>query len=203
MKYYYDIEQGSPAWFELRRGVLTASLASNLLTPTGRPSSAEKTILARLLAERLGLQDLPDLFQTDWMTRGIETEEEALNWLEFETSYELSRPGFVMADGGLVGCSPDAVAAGIGPVEVKVPKPSTHILWLTDGTVPKEHVAQVHFQMCVMNTDDAIFMSYCPPLKPLIVEVEADDYTDKMANAIESYSHTFQEMYNQLAGEMQ
>ena len=48
----YDcVEQGSPAWFELRRGVLTASNASSLLTPTGRPSSSVKALRARLLAD--------------------------------------------------------------------------------------------------------------------------------------------------------
>lgn len=206
MRILTNITQGSVEWFEIRRGVLTASLASNLLTPTGRPSSSADGIRHRLLAEKMGWQEPDAQFRTEWMNRGIEMEAEARSWLEFETGWNVQQVGFVLSDNGWVGCSPDGLIYerdGITPLEIKCPKPSTHMGWLEAGVLPSEHRAQVHFQMAILNVDAAAFVSYCPPMKPLILAVEADDYTEAMEEAIDSYCEKIQTLYDKLKGDTQ
>ena len=51
--YHHDIEQGSDDWLAMRRGVITASIMSQLITATGRPASNDtsRAQLLQLLAE--------------------------------------------------------------------------------------------------------------------------------------------------------
>jgi hypothetical protein len=37
--YHYEIEQGSDEWHAIRRGVITASTISRLITGTGKPAN--------------------------------------------------------------------------------------------------------------------------------------------------------------------
>lgn len=207
MKVYNDLAQGSAEWFEMRRGLLTASLASNLLTPTGRPSSSADTIRHRLLAEKLGLQEPEVGYRTEWMSRGIDMEAEARNWIAFAKGWDIIEVGFIMDDSGWAGCSPDGIVndlPGYGPLEIKCPKPSTHMGWLEAGTLPPEHRAQVHFQMLMMDEPcRAVFCSYCPPLKPLLVLVEMDSYTDALEQALQTHIEKIQSLYDQLKGDVE
>lgn len=204
MRVYDHLEQGSPEWHKVRKGILTASMADKILTPTGRKSSSANEIVAKMAAERMGLQEREDNFQSKWMTRGLQMEEEAINWFEFQTGLETRGTGFVLDDTELVGCSPDALIGepltyqGFVPLEIKCPKPSTHLLWsMTPKELPAQYKPQVHFQMSILNAAQrpypdweymgAWFMSYCPPMEPLIIRVEFDDYTRKMCGAINSY----------------
>ena len=53
--YHHHIEQGSDEWHALRRGVITASTISRLITGTGKPANNDtsRTQLLQLLAERI------------------------------------------------------------------------------------------------------------------------------------------------------
>ena len=77
------------------------------------------------------------------------------------------------------------------PLELKCPKPSTHIQWYLEGGVPKEHIAQVHFQMALCEAPYAYFCSYNPEVAPLILKVEWSEYTDLMVKGIEKYTEEF------------
>jgi len=72
-----DVEQGTDEWLELRRGKFTASIASKLITPTGRPSKQYKGEIGRIIAESMGWQEPEPFVQTYWMERGTELEAEA------------------------------------------------------------------------------------------------------------------------------
>lgn len=188
MKFHRDIEQGSPEWLALRRGRITSTDASNLLTPTGRPSASAAALRGRVLAEKLDLQDADPTFLSEWMSRGLGMEEEARRWFSFETGLTLEIVGFVEVN-DWVGFSPDALASEtlcMVPLELKCPKPSTHLKWLEAGVLPPEHVGQVHFAMACMEAPFGYFTSYCPGLPAMILQVLSDDYTAAMAEAIEA-----------------
>lgn len=206
----HNMDQYSDEWWLLRAGRMTASQASKLLTPTGKLSTQFRGELGRLVAEKLGLQE-PERseFSSEWMDRGSELEAEARRWLAVAENLELEEVGMI-TDGDVIGASPDAIhrnlhggrplhAFEIIPCEIKVPKPSTHIQWLLDGELPKEHRAQVHFQIAVCGSSGGYFMSYHPELEPLIIWVEADDYTDAMTHAIDK----FKEEYEKALGRFQ
>lgn len=177
-----DIDQGSQAWFDLRRGLPTASCADKLLTPTGRLSAQSEGYLNALLAERAGFADEP-MEPTPWMLRGIELEPQARAMFELEKGLTVEQVAFVTTDDGRAGCSPDGLIDDVG-FEVKCPRCSTHIGYLRAGALPPYYRPQVHFSMAVTGFERWWFMSYFPGLDPLIVLVERDEYTEKVAAAL-------------------
>jgi hypothetical protein len=201
------VEQGTEEWLDLRKGKFTASIAKKLLTPTGKVSSQFRGEMGRIIAETLNLQPPEPHIETYWMARGSELEEEARAWFTVDTGLEVTEVGFIESDSHLVGVSPDGVivAAAFGkdviPLELKVPKPSTHITWLIKGELPPEHLGQVHFAMAVSGAPFAYFMSYNPDITPLIIKVERDQYTELMVNAIAVYEAEFKWSLNSIIGE--
>lgn len=208
MAIFHDVEQRTPEWDKLRAGRLTASMASKLVTPTGKASTQYKGEIARIIAEQKGLQLPEPLRATYWMERGVNLEAEALAWFEVETDLTVEQVGFVTSDDELIGaspdgiiCHPDDIAAPMIPLELKCPKPSTHIAYILDGVLPKEHIAQVHFQMALCEAPYAYFCSYNPEVQPLILKVMWDDYTDTMVKGIEAYRNEFRAAVTKLGGE--
>jgi hypothetical protein len=199
------VEQGTDEWLDLRKGKFTASIAKKLLTPTGKVSSQFRGEMGRIIAETLNLQPPEPHIETYWMARGSELEAEARAWFTVDTGHHVMEVGFIESDSHLVGVSPDGIvgdaSTDIIPLELKVPKPSTHITWLIKGELPPEHLGQVHFAMAVTGAPFAYFMSYNPDITPLIIKVERDDYTEKMVNAIEVYEAEFKWSLNSIIGD--
>ena len=192
---FHDIEQRTPEWDALRAGKLTASMGKKLVTPTGKASTQYKGEIARIIAEHMGLQPPEFIKPTYWMERGVNLEPQAKAWFEIETDLDVEEIGFVSDESGLVGASPDGMIKCYDgdkfpyvPLELKCPKPSTHIQYLLEGVMPKDHIAQVHFQMVLCGVKQAWFSSYSPDIAPLIVRVTWSDYTDTMVKAIEAYT---------------
>lgn len=186
----HGMEQRSDEWNAIRAGKITASVASKMVTPTGKPSTQANAHIGRILAEQMGLQEPEDIPMTEWVERGIDIEDEARKWFQVETGLRVKEVGFIESDDGLSGFSPDAVIQddlGIIPIELKVPKPSTHIGYLIDGGVPKAYIAQCHFAMVISEAPHMYFMSYCPGLKPHIVKVIRDEYTKCVEVALEKF----------------
>jgi hypothetical protein len=202
----HDMKQGTPEWFAIRAGKITGSMASKLLTPTGKMSASRNGEMGRLIAEKKGWQEPEEFKPSYWMDRGSEMEKEARSWFSVETGFGVKSVGFIEDAGGLAGLSPDGLLthptmASKIPLELKVPKPSTHIGWLMEGGLPKEHKQQVHFAMAVMDSPRAYFMSYHPECRPLIVKVEYDDYTLLMMEAIDTFCSEYKNTYREITGE--
>ncbi len=187
----HDMLQRTPEWDDVRKGKITASVAAKMITPTGKPSTQAKPFIGTLLAEEMGLQEPEQVPQTEWVERGIDLESEALGWFQVETGQKVMQCGFIESDDGLSGFSPDGfIKEKIGgidsivPLELKVPKPSTHIGYLIEGCLPKLYLAQCHFAMVVAGAPYMYFMSYNPGLAPVLIKVQRDDFTDKVGVAL-------------------
>lgn len=187
---YDDIEQMSPEWFALKAGVPSASNADKILTPGGKLSTQSEGLINALIAERLGYADDP-IEPTEWMLRGIGLEAEARDLFAFETGLSPRKVAWITNDAGTAGCSPDALAdlrsVTVG-IEIKCPKASTHIGYLRGDELPSYYAPQVHWSMAVTGLKEWYFMSYYPGLDPLIKPVKADEYTAKIAKAVEEFS---------------
>ena len=204
--FHTEIEQYSDEWWELRRGRFTGSTADKIITPTGRESSQYKAEIGRLIAEKMGIQDVDrDNFSSFWMDRGSEMEQEARAWLAVETGQDIQEIGFVSmgqhcgtSPDGLIRLDPFVDRGGRDrfklnvPCEIKVPKPGTHISWLLDGVLPQTHKAQVHFHMICCEAPYAYFMSYHPEVEPLCIKVERDDYTLALYDLVQKAVATLQ-----------
>ncbi len=198
-----DMEQGSPEWYDVRGKLPTASNFSKILTPaTRKPSSQAVGYMNELLANWLsgGTADPGEGFQSDWMTRGIELEEEAISWFEMKTNVDVHRPGFCMRDDHLAGCSPDGLLADYEHgLEVKCPKGSTHIGYLLHKQLPREYFSQVQGSMWVTGYHSWSFLSYHPSLEPFLITVERDEkYMADLQLAIVGFNNEMQQKRDML-----
>jgi len=141
-----DVIQGSDEWHDQRRGIVTASVVSLLLTPkTQRPAANDKSrsIVAQLVAERItGYTD--PTYVSDDMLRGVEDELRARDlYAEF---YErpVREVGFLLRkeETWQLGYSPDGLVGDDGLIEVKAPRAKGHLSTILAGEVPADHMAQ-------------------------------------------------------------
>lgn len=169
----HNLEQGTDEWFRLRLGIPTASRFRDIFTSTGKPASGSEGYMLSLIAESLAGKPL-ESYSNQWMQRGTELEPEARSYYELVKECEVTQTGFVTNDERTVGCSPDGFTPS-GLLEIKCPKPETHVKYLLAKKVPAEYVPQVQGQLWICEADTLDFLSYHPDLPPLIVTVGRDD----------------------------
>lgn len=184
--------QGSEQWFAARRGRATASQFKRIITPTGKIST-QADAYARQLARETVMED-PQEFTgnkfTDW---GNEHEPEGRQAWSEATGMSVIEIGFATSkEMPVVGCSPDGLVVSKGKVvaglEIKCPKIDTLVEWSIGGTIPDEHLAQVHGSMLVTGLRTWHFVAYHPGAPPFIPPPATwDGYTDRLASALESF----------------
>ena len=199
----HTFEQYSEQWWAARSGIPTASRASSILTATkGDLSTSCKPYINELLADKKGLGD-PPTEPTEWMLRGTELEPEARRFFTFETGLPVCEVGFITNDTGTAGCSPDSLVMPLdyelngdadlnevpyqAGLEIKCPKPSTHIGYLLNPELPNTYKQQVHFSLALTGLPVWYWMSYHPELDPVIVQVQRDEYTEKVEKALDQF----------------
>jgi len=191
-----NIEQGTPEWLNARKGKLTASQAASIITPTGKLASASKGLMRKLARECI--IDDPLEFQgnadTQW---GHAHEPIARDVFTEITGYAVDRVGALQSTlHPCLGCSPDGMMMIDGVIhglEIKCPSVDTHVDYLLDGELPAKYRPQVHFSMAITGIRTWYFMSYFPELKPLIIPVHWDDYTDKIKDAALAFAAEYEQ----------
>lgn len=168
----FNCEQGSDEWLQCRAGVPSASNFSKIFTAGGKPSTQDVTYRRELIAEIVTGQTT-HFEPTEWMQRGTELEGDARVWYEASRFTTVEQVGFVVSEYGY-GCSPDGLVDG-GLLEIKAPKPSTHIGYVLDGKLPATYKPQVQGQMLVCEREWCDFVSWLPGSEPLVIRVERDD----------------------------
>jgi hypothetical protein len=193
----HAVTQRSEAWFNARKGMPTCSRFDSILTPkTGKPASAQDTLINELIAESIlppeaGL--IKPQFMSEEMEQGIILEAEARCAYELEFAPEPVREaGFITHDSGLFGGSPDALVGESGGVEIKCPALATHIGYIRDGELPPAYRCQVHGYLIVTGRAWWDFFSYARNAPPFRLRVERDDFTAKL----EAELHAFVARYN-------
>ena len=179
----FDAPQRSEGWYEARRGLPTCSRFDKILTAVqGKPSSAQQTLINELLAESLcPPQEGMIRLATAEMEYGMKLEAEARVAYQLEFATEpVTEVGFMLADCGLFGGSPDALVGEDGGVEIKCPNASTHISYYRGGELPNEYKCQVHGYMIVSKREWWDFFSYARFVLPFYIRVERDEFTAKL-----------------------
>jgi hypothetical protein len=146
--YHRDVEQGSIAWLELRRGVLSASEMKLIITPTLKVADNDKVRahLYELLAQRVTGYVEPH-FESYDMERGKFDEEHARAKYSEEWA-PVEEVGFVTNDklGFTIGYSPDGLVGDDGLIEAKsrVQKwqMQTLIEFVSIGQIPPDFLIQ-------------------------------------------------------------
>ena len=170
----HHVSQGSAEWLSLRAGVPTSSHFDRILTPTGKVSTQAEKYQHELLAERLTVESTVD-FLSEWMVRGKLLEPHAAAWYASQTALPCTEVGFMTTDDGKIGASPDRLVGDDGLLEIKCPKPATHIEYLLGAGHAARYKPQVQGQLWISGRAWVDVLSYHPKMKPALVRVERDE----------------------------
>jgi hypothetical protein len=187
-----NMEQGSPEWFKVRRGIPTASSFDKLITAVkGEPSAQAHDYLCELVGDAFTLippENAESYFTNASIRWGQACEAEARRWYAMERQLDVEQVGFCLHDSESFGCSPDGLMCELrGGLELKCPQAKTQVKYLLKGGLPPEYKQQVHGALCVSGFDWWDFVSYSPGLPPLLVRVEPDGYTKQLLQAIQDF----------------
>jgi len=194
------MEQRSDEWFAARLGLFTASSFAKIITPkTMRLSSQAEGEINKIIAEMYTGKSEVCTPQSDAMLRGVELEEQALEFFNFTNGHNFKEVGFVDSENGY-GCSPDGleVENKMG-LELKCPLSHTHIKYLRDGKLPEEYKLQIQGSLMITGFDKWIFGSYHPDLPCVCIEVGRDEeLIEKLRAALDSCVKTAKEVLESL-----
>ena len=172
MKIYTEIEQGTPEWLELRKGIITSTVVKSLITPTFKLAENDKTRKAiwKLASERI-TGHLEDSFYSSDMERGHFEEPLARDLYggAVEVGFITNKIG-----GVTVGYSPDGLVGENGLIEIKSAKQSIQVERIVSGVVPVEHLPQIHYGMLVSGREWCDFISYSNGMPMQVIRVEKD-----------------------------
>jgi hypothetical protein len=177
MPIIHDVEQRSVEWHQLRLGIPTASEFSQLVTPTGRPSTSLNGYAMTLAGELLLGRSVNMWSGNSWTERGREMEGQAVSLYEFAHDAEVHHVGFITNDDKTAGCSPDALIGDDGMIEIKCLSVQNHIAAIMQfnrtGACPPDYVPQTQGQLllCERKWCDLVF--YHPELPILSIRQTA------------------------------
>lgn len=185
---HLDVVQGSQQWLAMRAGIPTASAFDNIITPKGEKSRSAEKYMHHLLAERmLGRAEVE--YVSTWMDRGSASEAEAVAYYELERDLDTVKVGFITNDEKTIGASPDRLVGDEGLLEIKVPKPATHVAYLLKKPVDAAYFPQVQGQLWVTGRKWLDILSFHPEMPNEIVRVARDEkFIAKLADLVTEFS---------------
>ena len=157
----HEYQQGSPEWFAVRLGKVTASCFGKAVA--GGQGKTRKAYMIQLLAERLTQND-QNGYSNSTMDRGSEIEPFAREYYERLNRVSVRQVGFVERDEN-IGASPDGLVGEDGMIEIKCPFSTTHIEYLLAERLPPVYRKQVQGQLWVCERQWCDFVSYDPRVR--------------------------------------
>ena len=175
----HDVEQRSPEWYALRAGLSTASEFGKIVTSKGEPSKSANGYAMTLAGELFAGKTIDAWEGNTWTERGRELEEKAIQFYEFTHDRQVQIVGFVTADDGTMGCSPDGFVNDDGMIEVKCLKAENHITAILrfqkNGSVDPKYTQQTQGQLLICERGWCDLIFYQPELPPLVVRQTPND----------------------------
>lgn len=160
---YPDVIQGTDEWLERRRGIVTASVVGQLVTPTLKvaDNGTSRGLTTTLAAERITGWVEPIHVTADMM-RGTLDEPFARD-LYAQHHAPVTETGFMVRDdwGFRIGYSPDGLVGKDGLIEIKSRRPEKHLRTILSGTVPAENMAQIQCGLLVSRRAWCDYVSFC------------------------------------------
>jgi putative phage-type endonuclease len=173
------IEQGTPEWFQMRLGKVTASRVADILakTKTGPSASRQNYLIELALQRTTGI--IQESYSNAAMEWGTQTEPQARVAYEVRTNNFVDQLAFVDHPSiAWFGCSPDGLVSDRGLVEIKCPNSPTHWEYFKAKKAPNKYVIQMQAQMAVTGRDWCDFVSFDPRMPDrsqlLIAQVSRD-----------------------------
>ncbi len=139
------VEQGSPEWFECRKGVMTASHAQAI----GNIGKGLDTYIHELMAEYYSSGE-KEQYTNRHLERGNELEPMARQVYELEKDVIVDQIGFIKLS-PYVGCSPDGLVGVEGGAEIKCPDDVEYLRYLLSGenAIDSKYIWQIQMNLLV------------------------------------------------------
>jgi predicted phage-related endonuclease len=179
IKEYETLTQGTPEWFDARRGLLTASEMKHIITPTLKVANNDKTRghVWELAAQRItGFTE--DSFVSFDMQRGQEDEIDAR--IAYMKNIAMVRTvGFITNNqwGFTLGYSPDGLIGDDGLIECKSRKQKFQIETIVTNTVPEEYMLQLQTALLITGRKWIDYVSWSGGLPMWVIRVQPDPAT--------------------------
>lgn len=193
-----DCEQNSADWFEVRRGIVTASnFATVMAKGKGNAKSVTRQKYMYQLAGEILTGEPAETFTSADMERGHVMEGEAADYYQFMTGMEAQLVGFIR--NGPKGASPDRLVGSDGLLEIKTNKPSVLIERILRDDIPPEHVAQIQGQIWVAEREWCDLCCYWPNMPTFIKRANRDNgYIANLAGEVNRFNDELAELVEKL-----
>lgn len=162
----YTDPQGSDAWLQSRRGVITGSrfaLARERLKSTGKPSAAAIRYAMDTARERCGGLTLPSV-QNLAMRIGSEQEDAARDAYEMETGRLVTECGFFCTADCEFGVSPDGLVGKDGLIEIKTMVSSETLFRCVVDGISADYIDQINGELWLLNRKWCDLVLWAPDL---------------------------------------
>lgn len=189
-------DQLSSAWFQNHCGIVTGSHMGAVLnfTKKGEPGAERKTYMRTKLGELLTGIAIQDNYVSREMLDGIEREPAGRAAYQREEDALIEEIDFALSDEiPRFGGSFDGLVGDEGMIELKCPKPGTHIDWFLAGVVPEAHLPQINAYLAISGRAWCDFVSFCPMIsaKELRLMVIRHDRNQAEVDRIHAAVHSF------------
>lgn len=174
--FFTELEQGSPAWYDARAGIVTASAMRSLVTGGGKvaDNDTSRGLIRTLAAERITGKPA-ETFSSRMMDRGSALEAYARD-IYHENVAPVDEVGFIRLDTERysLGFSPDGMVEHNGLIEIKSPGPKEHLRTVLADAVPGVYAWQVQVGLFVTGRSWLDYVSYAPGMNLYVRRVYPD-----------------------------
>lgn len=196
---YTDLIQGTDEWLAARRGIVTASVVGQLVTPSTIKPAANDTsraLTALLVAERITGWTDPVYVSGD-MLRG--TMDEPVARAKYaEHHAPVTEVGFMVreiAPGVRLGYSPDGLVGDDGLIEIKSRKPREQVRTILADAVPAANLAQIQAGLLVSGRAWCDYVSFAGGLPLYVKRVHPDpEWAAAITAAVIAFEQTAAQM---------
>ena len=157
---FYDVEQNTDEWFQMRSGKLTSSKLGTVMANYGKAfGEPAKKYAVNIAVEQITGNPISSSYSNEHMERGHEQEPIARMLYEEETFCNVSNGGFYGSDS--IGCSPDGLVFDCGAIEIKSVISSVHYANVKRQGLDPAYKWQCYGNLMFTGREWLDFVSYC------------------------------------------
>jgi len=191
-----ECEQGSPEWFEARRGIPTASRYGDVLA---EGKGVMRARYMRQLAGEIITEEPMETYKNDKMERGKKHEPDLRKRYAFDHDVDVEQVGFLRSNMIATGCSPDGLVGVDGMLEIKSSEPDLLIELLDSGRAPTQHMPQIQGNLWITGRDWCDLVIGWPKLPLFTARVKRDEpYMANLRRELERFNQELNEMVTRI-----
>jgi predicted phage-related endonuclease len=190
----FELEQGTPEWWDVRMGIATAS---NFTKVKAGGEGKIRWRYMRMLAGEQITRMPAETFRNDAMDRGTAQEPALRSLYALMTNNEPIPCGFMRRRLGdyMIGCSPDSLIETKGMLEIKSAAAHVLIEVVEGNQIPPEHVAQCQGSLLVSGREYCDLFIGCPGMRPFYKRIPRDEaYITMLANFLDVFNRELAQM---------